>query len=366
MLLCFVFCCVLKVVWFLDYDCIFFFSFFFLNRRGNGRTSEWECAFDLQRGIETEKEFTTSFAAINWQKTRKITLFGCFLWNYWAFICFLVFFFFFCVMRFLWSFFNKKKIKQKNRKKSGFFPAYVRQTTNELTGEHTCIMLKGENTKKKKNFSFSFFFLQNFWLYYFLLKTLLSRIEMWWSRNHLQSQMAFPILLWLQTPFHFIVVECLCEYAGFIGFVCAANNSNSKCGGNVEAENRFDTFAIWYEAIGKLLPKFGWLSHDLRFGSRNFQKIFFARFGSCFFFFFGKGIYIPCLYIYSFVPLFDFVQLNARTEIQIQLSAGQCAILIAMGLQNRNVDQTGAEMNLPVNQVMLLDWIFFSSISSIY
>ena len=73
-----------------------------------------------------------------------------------AFWCF---FFFFCVMRFLLSFFNKKKIKQKNRKKSGFFPAYVRQTTKynttlqkkyKTTQHNTTYKTKQHNTTKYK------------------------------------------------------------------------------------------------------------------------------------------------------------------------------------------------------------------------
>lgn len=28
-------------------------------------------------------------------------------------------------------------------KRSGYVPLYIRQTTNELTGEHTCVMVRG-------------------------------------------------------------------------------------------------------------------------------------------------------------------------------------------------------------------------------
>ena len=31
--------------------------------------------------------------------------------------------------------------------KAGFVPVYMRQTTNELTGEHSCIMIKPLNTQ---------------------------------------------------------------------------------------------------------------------------------------------------------------------------------------------------------------------------
>ena len=31
-------------------------------------------------------------------------------------------------------------------KRAGYVPLYVRQTTSELTGEHTCVMVRGLNT----------------------------------------------------------------------------------------------------------------------------------------------------------------------------------------------------------------------------
>ena len=31
-------------------------------------------------------------------------------------------------------------------KRAGFIPLYIRQTTSELTGEHTCVMVRGLNT----------------------------------------------------------------------------------------------------------------------------------------------------------------------------------------------------------------------------
>lgn len=30
-------------------------------------------------------------------------------------------------------------------KRAGYVPLYVRQTTSELTGEHTCVMVRGSN-----------------------------------------------------------------------------------------------------------------------------------------------------------------------------------------------------------------------------
>lgn len=36
-------------------------------------------------------------------------------------------------------------------KRAGYVPLYMRQTTNELTGEHTCVMLRGLNKNKDES-----------------------------------------------------------------------------------------------------------------------------------------------------------------------------------------------------------------------
>lgn len=40
---------------------------------------------------------------------------------------------------------------KKNRKRAGFVPVYLRQTTNDLTGEHSCIMLHVLHTDEQSS-----------------------------------------------------------------------------------------------------------------------------------------------------------------------------------------------------------------------
>ena len=43
-------------------------------------------------------------------------------------------------------FINEKNDRFRFWKRAGYVPLYVRQTTSELTGEHTCVMVRGLNT----------------------------------------------------------------------------------------------------------------------------------------------------------------------------------------------------------------------------
>lgn len=47
-------------------------------------------------------------------------------------------------------------------KRSGYIPLYIRQTTNELTGEHSCVMIKGLSSRQEETKGWLSSFAQDF------------------------------------------------------------------------------------------------------------------------------------------------------------------------------------------------------------
>ncbi|KAI5962216.1 NAT10 [Candida pseudojiufengensis] len=170
-------------------------------------------------------------------------------------------------------------------KKAGFTPVYLRQTPNDLTGEHTSVVLNvlpGRENKWLQEFSKDFHkrFLQ-----------LLS-----YEFKKFQASQA-------------------------LGLIEAAE----------QGEGDSDVKQLTKEQLDDILSPF-----DLK------------RLDS-----YANNL-LDYHVIVDMLPLIAQLFFSKKTDDQVNLSSVQSAILLAIGLQHKNMDQIASELNLPSNQAMAM------------
>lgn len=171
-------------------------------------------------------------------------------------------------------------------KKSGFVPVYLRQTPNELTGEHTSVMLQVLENRENK------------WLQEFAKD---------FHKRFLQL---------LSYEFKkFSAIQSL-NIIEAIEIGEGSDNKNKKL-----TKNDLDEIMSPFDY--KRLESY---ANNL----------------------------LDYHVIVDLLPLISNIYFNKRTENEISLSSVQAAILLAIGLQRKDMDQISKELNLPSNQSMAM------------
>lgn len=181
-------------------------------------------------------------------------------------------------------------------KRAGYAPLYIRQTTNELTGEHTCVMLKTLNSHDHAQVAQS-----SNWLAAFsqdFRKRFLSLLS--YKFREFEASLALSVI----------------EAASAVDSTSNNNNNNSTLPPS-ELDSLFTPFDLKridsysnnmldYHVILDLLP--------------SLATLFFTR----------------------------------RLGPHVSLAAAQQAILLALGLQRKTIDDVEKELGVPVNQGLAL------------
>lgn len=171
-------------------------------------------------------------------------------------------------------------------KKAGFVPVYLRQTPNELTGEHTSVMLQVLENRENK---------------------------------------------WLQEfakDFHKRFIQLLSyEFKKFSAVQSLNIIEAIELGEGTEKSNK----KLTREDIDAIMSPFD-----------------FKRLES-----YANNL-LDYHVIVDLLPLISNIYFNKRTENDINLSSVQAAILLAIGLQRKDMDQISKELNLPSNQSMAM------------
>lgn len=165
-------------------------------------------------------------------------------------------------------------------KKSGFTPVYLRQTSNELTGEHTAVMLNVLNNRDDK------------WLTEF-------------SKDF--HKRFIQLLSYEFKKFASVQSLSILEATGF--------NESKK---------------LSKEQLDEVLSPF-----DLK------------RLDS-----YSNNL-LDYHVIVDMLPLISQLYFNGKAK-EVSLSSVQSAILLAIGLQHKNIDDIAKELNLPSNQIMAM------------
>jgi N-acetyltransferase 10 len=179
-------------------------------------------------------------------------------------------------------------------KKAGFAPVYLRQTTNDLTGEHTTIMLKSLNTEDDPelgNWMGDFF--QEF------RQRLINLLGFQFRK--FDPQLALSLMFIRNNP--------------------ALTEMRQKCKRKV------------------------WTPKQLRlvFSNRDLRRL--SQY--C------KNMVDHHL-ITDLVPTLASLFFTEKFAETVNLNAIQSAILVAIGLQHKTVDEIAPELNLPVNQILAI------------
>jgi N-acetyltransferase 10 len=179
-------------------------------------------------------------------------------------------------------------------KKCGYSPVYLRQTANELTGEHSCIVLKVLSRQEGTNTS---------WLSAFSLdfqKRFINLLSMSFS--------SFPASLALN-----VISSCNIRKGSSLGDESATSRFKEMTREELEAHitlydlKRLELYSqqlVDYHMITDLLP--------------SVAKLYFS----------------------------------GRMDSTVNLSVVQSAILLALGLQHKSVEEIEEELSLPVNQIL--------------
>lgn len=177
-------------------------------------------------------------------------------------------------------------------KKNKFVPVYLRQTANDLTGEHTCVMLN----------------------------VLEGRESHWLSEYANDFHKRFLSLLSYEFR-KFSAVQAL----NVIESVKKANGLSGN------AENKHAARPLTKEDIDQVLSPF-----DLK------------RLDS-----YANNL-LDYHVIVDLLPLLSSLYFSGRMGSSVSLSSVQSAILLAVGLQRKSVDDVSKELNLPFNQAIAM------------
>lgn len=171
-------------------------------------------------------------------------------------------------------------------KRSGFVPVYLRQTANELTGEHTSVMLK---VLRNKN---------DAWLHEFA------------------------------KDFHKRLLHLLSyEFRKFTAVQALSLIESAELG---ESYN-FKPKPFTRDELDAILSPFDLKRLDSYANNMLDYHV-----------------------ILDMLPLLASLYFTKRTDSKVSLSSVQAAILLAIGLQHKNMDDVSKELNLPVSQSMAM------------
>jgi N-acetyltransferase 10 len=179
-------------------------------------------------------------------------------------------------------------------KKSGFLPVYLRQTTNDLTGEHTCIMLKSLNNEDDPelgNWMADFF--QEF------RQRLINLLGFQFRK--FDPQLAMSLMFIRNNP--------------------SLTGIREKCKRNV-----------WTPRQLKLV----FSNRDVRRLSQYSRNM------------------VDHHLVTDLIPTLASLFFTEKLEESLTLNAIQSAILVAIGLQRKTVDDVASELNMPVNQILAI------------
>lgn len=175
---------------------------------------------------------------------------------------------------------------QKFWKRSGFVPVYLRQTANELTGEHTSVMINVLQNREKT------------WLQEF------------------------------SKDFHKRFLQLLSyEFKKFPAVQAMNIIEATEAGENQESKTK----TITKKDLDNILSPF-----DLK------------RLDS-----YANNL-LDYHVIVDMLPLISHLYFSKKTGSDVNLSSVQAAILLAIGLQHKDLDQISSELNLPSNQSMAM------------
>ncbi|KZT67219.1 DUF699-domain-containing protein [Daedalea quercina L-15889] len=176
-------------------------------------------------------------------------------------------------------------------KRAGYVPLYVRQTTSELTGEHTCVMIRGLNSSTDNELEWLGEFAKDF-------------------RRRFLSLLSFRF-----GEFGSVTALSILE---------AANNGVKKLGADRTKE-------LTNQELSFLLSPF-----DLKRLESYSNNM------------------LDYHVILDLLPTVASMYFEKRLGEDMHLSAVQSSILLALGLQRKTVEEVESELQLPVSQVLAL------------
>lgn len=176
-------------------------------------------------------------------------------------------------------------------KRAGYVPLYVRQTQSELTGEHTCVMVRGLNTSTNSELEWLGEFAKDF-------------------RRRFLSLLSFKF-----REFGSVTSLSILE---------AANNGVKILGDD-------GTKALTHAEMSILLSPF-----DLKRLESYSNNM------------------LDYHVILDLLPTAASLYFEKRLGDEVHLSAVQSSILLALGLQRKTIEEVEAELSLPVSQALAL------------
>ncbi|KAH9936596.1 GNAT acetyltransferase 2-domain-containing protein [Fomitopsis serialis] len=176
-------------------------------------------------------------------------------------------------------------------KRAGYVPLYVRQTTSELTGEHTCVMARGLNTSMNSELEWLGEFAKDF-------------------RRRFLSLLSFKF-----REFGSVTALSILE---------AANNGVKKLGSERTKE-------LTNRELSFILSPF-----DLKRLESYANNM------------------LDYHVILDLLPTVASLYFEKRLVEDVHLSAVQSSILLALGAQRKTVEEVESELQLPVSQVLAL------------
>ncbi|KAF8550100.1 DUF699-domain-containing protein [Imleria badia] len=180
-------------------------------------------------------------------------------------------------------------------KRAGFVPLYLRQTQSELTGEHTCVMVRGLNSSAERDLEWLGEFAKDF-------------------RRRFLSLLSFKF-----REFGSVTALSILEAA----------NAGVKKGG--EGDHSPSTRVIASSELSLLVTPF-----DLK------------RLDS-----YANNV-VDYHVILDLLPCVSSLYFEKRLGNDVSLSAVQASILLGMGLQRKSIEEVEAKLTLPVSQALAL------------
>ncbi|KIL56986.1 hypothetical protein M378DRAFT_188489 [Amanita muscaria Koide BX008] len=176
-------------------------------------------------------------------------------------------------------------------KRAGYVPLYVRQTASELTGEHTCVMVRGLNSLAESELEWLAEFANDF-------------------RRRFVSLLSYKL-----REFGSVTALSILE----------ATNSGIK-----KSENRISHGFVSTELALYLTP----------FDLKRLESY--------------ANNMLDYHVILDLLPTLASLYFQERLGVETNLSAVQSSILLALGLQRKTVEEVEAELQLPVSQVLAM------------
>lgn len=179
-------------------------------------------------------------------------------------------------------------------KKVKFIPVYLRQTTNDITGEHTCIMIHKLKSEKKRG--------EGSW------------IESYWTK--------------FRQRFIRLLSSSFKSYDASLALSILENNA-IKIPARTLTRDRLEEHLDLHDI--EELEKY---SHNMT----DYHVII--------------DLIQPLSQLYFLRKLGSISSLNGQENNSLQISAVQAAILLGLGLQHKTIDEIGIEFNLQSSQLL--------------